>query len=58
MPDFMPISNSVMVENSGPNSRLDKVNGSINKLNQSILKQSYQYNIGNKRVIKKEIRSG
>lgn len=52
MPQFMPVSNNVRVENSGPNSRLDKVITEQKKLNEGILKQSYISQIGNKRVIK------
>jgi hypothetical protein len=52
MPAFMPIANTVNVDNKGPNSRLDKVNSSINKLNQSILSQSQISHIGNKKIIK------
>jgi len=53
MPNFMPVTSQVSVENSGPNSRLDKVNSSINKLNQSILTQTQVSLYGNKKVIKK-----
>lgn len=53
MPSFMPVTNQVRVENSGPNSRLDKVNSSINKLNQSILTQTQVSLYGNRKVIKK-----
>jgi hypothetical protein len=54
MPDFIApaVSNSIRVENSGPNSRLDKVNTSINRLNQSLLRQSQVSISGNKRIIK------
>lgn len=50
MPDIVSspiIHNPVTVENSGPNSRLDKVI----KINEALLKQSHQYNVGNKRII-------
>ena len=52
MPSFMPISNSVRVENSGPNSRLDKVITEQKKLNQSLLKQPQIGFQGNKKVIR------
>jgi len=53
MPNFMPVTNQVRVENSGPNSRLDKVNSSINKLNQSLMSQTQVSISGNKKIIKK-----
>ena len=52
MPDIVSspiINNPVTIENSGPNSRLDRVI----KINEALLKQSHQYNVGNKRIIKK-----
>lgn len=52
MPSFMPVTNQVRVENSGPNARLDKVNGSIKKLNDTIVKQVQISNIGGKKVIR------
>lgn len=54
MPQFMSpeVSNSVRIENSGPNSRLDKVNGSIKKLNEAITKQVQITNIGGKKIIR------
>lgn len=54
MPSFMPtVSNSVRVENSGPNSRLDKVIREQKRLNDSILKQSQLYSVGGKRIERK-----
>ena len=52
MPNFMPVTNQVRVENSGPNSRLDKVITEQKKLNQSLLKQSQIGFMGNKKVIR------
>jgi hypothetical protein len=52
MPSFMPVTNQVRVENSGPNTRLDRVNTSINKLNDNLTKQSHISHIGNKKIIK------
>ena len=52
MPNFMPVTNQVRVENSGPNSRLDKVITEQKKLNESILKQSQISLSGNKKIIK------
>jgi ribosomal protein S8 len=52
MPSFMPVTNQVNVENSGPNKRLDKVITEQKKLNESILKQSQISHMGSKRVIK------
>jgi len=52
MPSFMPVTNQVRVENSGPNQRLDKVNNSLNKLNENLTKQTHISQIGNKKVIK------
>jgi hypothetical protein len=52
MPNFMPVTNQVSVENSGPNSRLDKVNTSINKLNDNLTRQTQVTFTGNKKVIR------
>jgi hypothetical protein len=54
MPDFIApaVSNSIRVENSGPNSRLDKVIKEQQRLNESLTKQSQLYSTGNKRIIK------
>ena len=52
MPQFAPVSNNVRVENSGPNSRLDKVNTSINKLNDNLTRQAQVTFVGGKKVIK------
>ena len=52
MPSFMPVTNQVRVENSGPNSRLDKVNTSINKLNDNIVRQQQVSVVGGKKIIK------
>lgn len=54
MPEFITpaISNSVKIENSGPNSRLDNVIKEQRKLNESILNQTQITSIGNKKIIK------
>lgn len=52
MPSFAPVSNNVRVENSGPNSRLDKVITEQRKLNESLMKQSVITHVGGKKVIK------
>jgi hypothetical protein len=46
------ISSNVMVENSGPNSRLDKLITEQRKLNEKISGDSVQ-DIGNTRIIRK-----
>jgi len=53
MPNFIapPISNSVRIENSGPNSRLDRVIKEQEKMNVQ-LKQGQLITSGNKRIIK------
>lgn len=52
MPQFAPVSNNVRVENSGPNSRLDKVITEQKRLNENLLKQSFITQVGGKRVVK------
>jgi hypothetical protein len=52
MPQFMPVSNNVRVENSGPNSRLDKVIAEQRRLNDNLLKQSFITQSGGKKIIK------
>ena len=52
MPQFAPVSNNVRVENSGPNSRLDRVISEQRKLNESLMKQSVITQVGGKKVIK------
>lgn len=52
MPQFMPVSNNVRVENSGPNSRLDKVITEQKRLNENLLRQSILTQVGGKKVIK------
>jgi hypothetical protein len=52
MPSFMPVTNQVNVENSGPNTRLDRVIKEQKKLNESILRQSQLSVAGNKKIIK------
>ena len=52
MPQFMPVSNNVRVENSGPNSRLDKVITEQKRLNENLLRQSVLTQVGGKKVIK------
>lgn len=52
MPQFMPVSNNVRVENSGPNSRLDKVITEQRRLNDNLLKQSFITQSGGKKIIK------
>lgn len=52
MPQFAPVSNNVRVENSGPNTRLDKVITEQRRLNESLMKQSVITQVGGKRVVK------
>ena len=52
MPQFAPVSNNVRVENSGPNSRLDRVISEQRKLNESLMRQSVITQVGGKKVIK------
>jgi len=52
MPDFMPIANTVNIDNRGPNSRLDNLIKEQKKLNESFLKQSQITFSGNKRIIR------
>jgi len=52
MPNFMPVTNNVNIDNKGPNSRLDNVIKEQRKLNESLLKQSQITFSGNKRIIR------
>jgi hypothetical protein len=52
MPQFTPSTNNVRIENSGPNTRLDKVITEQRKLNQALSKQTQIGFIGNKRIIR------
>lgn len=52
MPSFVPISNSIMVENNGPNTRLDKVIKEQRRLNEAILSQPQVSISGSKKIVK------
>jgi len=52
MPSFVPISNSIMVENNGPNTRLDKVIKEQRRLNEAIMSQPQVSISGNKKIVK------
>lgn len=52
MPSFVPVSNSIMVENNGPNTRLDKVIKEQRRLNEAILSQPQVSISGSKKIVK------
>ena len=54
MPNFIApsVSNSIRVDNNGPNTRLDRVIKEQEKMNQQ-LRQGQMYSVGNKQIIKK-----